>query len=232
MSRLPFEIHTDLRTARKTRRGSTMRPEDVPTGISKEYARLPRIPLTEPVSGLSLREVLDRRQSKRDVNDASLTMADVSELFGLALRQKVDSARRPYPSGGALYPIETYFIGPIDNEPARIYHYLPNAHALEVLWGVPIDEPVGNIFGEEQKEAKAALLLTARWHRSSAKYGDFSYVLGLLEAGHIGQNLVLAATAGDLKACPMGGFDDEKVASLLDLDPNEEQPVHAIMIGK
>ena len=72
------------------------------------------------------------------------------------------------------------------------------------------------------------LIFTAVWKRSSAKYGDFTYTLALLEAGHMSENVILTAGALDLRTRPMAGFDDDRILSLLDLDPEEEQPVHTI----
>jgi nitroreductase len=45
------------------------------------------------------------------------------------------------------------------------------------------------------------------------------------------QNILLVATALGLDARPIAGFDDEKVLSLLDIDPNLEQPVYMISLG-
>ena len=75
------------------------------------------------------------------------------------------------------------------------------------------------------------IVLTGVWGRSSAKYGDFAYLLALLEAGHMSQNILLVATALNLQTRPMMGFDDDIIPQLLDLDPEEEQPVLSIMLS-
>ena len=63
------------------------------------------------------------------------------------------------------------------------------------------------------------------------KYGDFAYTHALLEAGHMSENILLVATALDLLCRPMAGFNDELIPKLLDLDPEEEQPILTIMIS-
>jgi len=70
------------------------------------------------------------------------------------------------------------------------------------------------------------------WGRSAAKYGDFAYVLALLEAGHISQNLLLAATALGLSTRPLAAFDAPAIETLLDLDPAHEQVVLTILLAK
>jgi SagB-type dehydrogenase family enzyme len=79
--------------------------------------------------------------------------------------------------------------------------------------------------------APAIIFLTACWKRNYKKYGDFGYMLGMLEAGHMGQNILLAVTALDLNACPLRGFVDETVSRILDIDAAIEQPVYAIALG-
>jgi hypothetical protein len=45
------------------------------------------------------------------------------------------------------------------------------------------------------------------------------------------QNVLLVATAISVFARPLAGFDDEKVAALLDLDTRIEQPLYAVLLG-
>ena len=52
-----------------------------------------------------------------------------------------------------------------------------------------------------------------------------------LEAGHAAQNLLLQATALDLRAVPVGAFRDEAVQRLLQLDRGE-QPLYLLPVGK
>ena len=44
------------------------------------------------------------------------------------------------------------------------------------------------------------------WGRTGKKYGDFSYYLGMLEAGHVAQNILLTASALRIGARPIGRF--------------------------
>lgn len=66
--------------------------------------------------------------------------------------------------------------------------------------------------------------------RTVNKYSERGYRFALLEAGHIGQNTCLLATARGIKVCPIGGFHDENLANLIDIDLNDELPLYCISI--
>ncbi len=229
-------LHTALRATRFTRRGATRRPEDVPQGTHKEYSRMERISLPEPVVlDISLPEALSRRVSSLNQGgDTPLSLQDIGTVFGLALRQHADSNHRNYPSGGALYPIETYLIATsLEGAAPGVYHYHPSAHALEYLWELEPNFDITRLVQKPEFLLPSALIVfTSVWRRSSAKYGDFTYGLSLLEAGHMSENVLLVSSALKLQVRPMAGFDDQRTNDLLDLDPDLEQAVHSITLSK
>jgi SagB-type dehydrogenase family enzyme len=198
-----------------------------------------RVGLPEPAANTTpLANALKARRSAisfegptRDLR--ALTIDDIGSLFGMSLRSHPDS-HRPYPSGGSLYPIETYlFIETLLGCSGGIYHYNPSDHALEFLWPLP---PIYNtkllVPRSDHLDFSALIVFTAVWNRSSAKYGDFAYLLSLLEAGHMSQNIALCGAALDLATCPVAGFEDDQITTLLDLDSTREQPVHVVSLGR
>ncbi|PJC45591.1 hypothetical protein CO037_00750, partial [Candidatus Pacearchaeota archaeon CG_4_9_14_0_2_um_filter_30_8] len=62
------------------------------------------------------------------------------------------------------------------------------------------------------------------------KYGLRAYPYSLIEAGHIGQNILLASSEIAIGACPVSGFVDKKVKEILDLIENEI-PIYSISLG-
>jgi SagB-type dehydrogenase family enzyme len=76
------------------------------------------------------------------------------------------------------------------------------------------------------------IVFTSVWQRSSAKYGDLAYQHALLEAGHMSENILLVGTALGLNLRPYAGFNDERIAELLDLDEDFEQTVHTVTVCK
>lgn len=163
-----------------------------------------------------------------------LSLTDFGSLFGHALMKRKNSARRNYPSGGALYPIETYlFSFSIEGTRPGIFHYNPTTHSLERLWDIPSNITVKDLIKRPDWLFPSNLIVfTAVWKRSSAKYGDLAYSHALLEAGHMSENILLTATALHLESRPVAGFNDARIVELLDLVPEDELPVHAITIAK
>lgn len=235
----PFlaHLHADLRTARLTRRGATHLPGDVPRGTHKTYPRFPSITLPEPQRlSTTLVEALEGRRSGRegDVN-VPVTRAEVGTMLGLALRRRDAHAEsRNYPSGGALFPIETYLISTaFESQSPGVYHYNPTMHALERLWDLSHDVGMKDLARKpDALDVSMLLVFTSVWQRSSAKYGDLAYLHALLEAGHMSENVLLVGCALGLSVRPYAGFSDAKIIQLLDLNEEEEQPVHTVTICK
>lgn len=230
MSGLPHAINEYLRESRRQQRPA-VEPSTIVTGVSKEYVRFPHISLPTPSSPLSLLEAARRRSSCRDTTNNPPTIEQLGELFGIAMKQHEGGIHRPYPSGGALYPIEAYIIGKIGDQGNHVYHYQSGSHSLEKLWPVKDEDMSEVIKGSANQICPAVIVLTSRWFRSEQKYRDFSYNLSLLEAGHVAQNILLSSVAANLCTCPIGGFDEKIISRLLDLFPNEEDPVYVITIS-
>ena len=234
MTQFISHIHDEFRKARLTRRGSTHKPKDVPMGVHKAYVRMQEIALPEPRNlEVSLADVLQRRKSySGGKSDGALTLEEWGTLFGLALGKHEKSLRRHYPSGGTLYPIETYIVTRLQNDTFTLFHYNPSLHAFEVLWDLDPAFDIKQLVRKPDDLLFSSLIIfTSCWRRSSAKYGDFTYTPALLEAGHMSENVLLVATALGLPSRPMAAFDDEKIIEILDLDPDYEHPVHTVVIS-
>jgi len=230
------DLHKDLRQARLMRRGASPTGAGIVEGIHKTYPRMESVELPPPaVLEASLGEVLSRRVSAaRSMPPEAFSPQDLGSLLGHALGRRSGHHKRNYPSGGALYPVETYLLLPQSSElKSGVYHYNPTSHALERLWDIPHTVDVARLInGPEEFIMSGLLIFTNVWQRSSVKYGDFAYVLGLLEAGHMSENVLLVSTALNFHVRPIEGYDDKALNELLDLDPEKEQIVQTIMLGK
>lgn len=196
----------------------------------KSYARFPRTPLPHDPVDASLGTLLARRKSFDVINpNGCLSLATLGTILGHALRTRSD--RRPYPSGGALYPIETYIIGELVEAPqSYCYQYDTLDHSLVHLWEAPT---ISELFMEKAGPlGTVVLFFTSMWKRSTHKYGDVGYAHSLIEAGHMGQNILLVSSALEVDARPIAGFVDDRVIKLLDLDRGAELPVYSVTLGK
>lgn len=180
-------------------------------------------------------EVIHTRTSYRNCThgqDAAIPIETLSTLLGSALKKRAEASNRNYPSGGALYPVETYLITEaLDGFGPTVFHYNPTHHELETLWPLSSRLTLKDLARKpDDLHFSSLIVFTSVWKRSSAKYGDLAYTHALLEAGHMSENILLTATALNLLTRPMAGFSDEKIIEILDLDPEEEQPIHTIVL--
>lgn len=216
------------------------RPEEWKKTYYKSYPRFPKIKLSVKTdNNAALFSVLKKRVSTRDFSPKPISLSHISGLLGAACGEThaIDSGKngRSYPSGGAQYPIEMYLITFRDGDmlPSGVYHYHPGHHHLDILKELNFTkERIEDLFTALNfKNPGAMIALTAVLWRSQQKYSERGYRMCLLEAGHIGQNILLVAEALSLSALPMSGVCDRKVEALLGIDGVEESLVHAVLLG-
>ncbi len=212
------EIHAHLRASRL--QGGVALSHSA--SMCKQYSRMPQIALAPPLPlSMTLSEALEKRTSSMKKELARPSVSSLGQLLGHAAKV-TPRGRRPYPSGGAFYPIEIYLLAlEVDVLARGVYHYRPDTHALESLWDIDESVTPQTIAPQASERASAFLALTATCEKSRRKYNDFAYALALFEAGHIMQNMQLVAAALALNARPLGGFNDETVRHALTLDDGE-----------
>ena len=138
------------------------------------------------------------------------------------------------PSAGALYPLELYVIvQAVRGVAAGVYHYNPFRHLLSQLRAHRRSPRLRGALADPTLAgcAAAIVVVTAVFWRSRFKYGQRGYRFALLEAGHLVQNAVLAATELDLVALPFGGFYDRRLDELVGVDSLDEASVHTLILG-
>ncbi len=183
-------------------------------------------------------EILTKRRSERKYKRTPLTFEELSLLcFAIqGVTGKVGSyCLRTAPSAGALYPIETYLaVNYSEDLPPGLYHLEVRSFTLERLafgnFGKILrDLALGQTFLET---ASCVFIWSAFLRRTLSKYGERGLRYIFMDVAHICQNLLLAATALNLKACPVGAFLDEDLNEFLGLDGLEETVIYLASIGK
>lgn len=219
-------------------RGIVLSAESIlvaPRGF-KRYVHSPRTPLPESRvdEPSSLWAAISQRRSCRTYSGEAIGLESISELTFHSLGMSSNSYGRCLPSAGGLYPLELYVVViNVKGLESGLYHYDVRSHSLTRLaQGDFRRSLVKTIFIEEAVEKAAAIMvLTGVFGRSKIKYGERAYRFALLEAGHAMQNICLVATVLGLGACPVGGFVDDNLNDLLDVDGIEEAAVYAATIG-
>ena len=206
----------------------------------KEYPDVPvvTLPPLPPPGGPPLEEVLAQRRSVREYATRPVKLAELSRLLhastGITDRRDPTYAFRTVPSSGALFPIELYTVlFNVEGAPPGVYHYDVQRHRLELVRAGNFRQEVfqAAISQEMILHTGLVVVLTGLFARVQWKYVDRSYRYVMLEAGHLGQNVYLAATALGLGACGIGAFFDDDLNRLLGLDGWEEAVVYLLAVG-
>lgn len=198
-----------------------------------------KIPLPDPksLSEESFMDIIQHRKSIREYKNKALTMDQLSFLLWASTGlQRIENgyAYRTAPSAGALYPIETYvIINNIETITPGIYHYNIRDHHLERLRSGDFGEEIAKAALHQQMCALASVVFiwTAIFNRSKWKYGQRAYRYIYLDAGHIAENLALAATSLQLGCCHIAAMFDDEVNQLISVDGIRESAIYLSVVG-
>lgn len=194
-------------------------------------------------SSRSFEEILEQRRSVRDFSGASLSLETLSKILylgsGIVYRwQSPDGSEwglRPAPSAGGLYPIELYcLVTRVEGLTPGVYFYRAKDHTLErVLDQDPTATLMEAVPAQLDciQQSAVCVALSSVMPRIKFKYGERGYRFLLLEAGHIAQNLLLAAEAESLGGLAIGGFMDEPLNTFLELNGVDEAVVYLTLFG-
>lgn len=205
----------------------------------KEYPDRLRVALPEPEHPVApLDELLRSRRSVRRFTDDPLSLEELSYLLwacdGITRRDRGYEFRTA-PSAGALYPVETYVtVNAVDGLPPGIYHYSMKHHALEQIRKGHLGEELARAALDQGMcaSAPATFIWTAMFERSRWKYGERAYRYVYLDAGHVAQNLALAAVSLGLGSCQIAATFDDEVNELLGVDGEEESVLYMSVVGR
>lgn len=203
-----------------------------------------KIALSLDFSGLELKNdiiaLIRDRRSSRVYTEEDMSIEELSFLLwatqGIkSIRGKSYATIRTVPCGGARHEFETYLIiRKISGLAEGIYHYLPMEHAIEFI-GKPenVEETINETLCGQKWAAKANVVFywTMVAYRAEWRYGTSCHRVALLDAGHLCQNLYIAATALGIGTCGIGAFVHDECCRVFGIDGNEEYMVYTAPVG-
>ena len=210
------------------------KPETYKSYPSSKTIQLPNV-LHEATMGFA--EVLRRRKSIRAFSNQPLSLDDLGFLLWASTGiQRVEQGYefRTAPSAGALYPIETYIAANnIEDADSGIYHYNIKNHYLEEVTAGNFGDTLAHSALSQQICATASVVFiwTAIFERSKWKYKQRAYRYIYLDAGHIAENLALAAASINCGSCQIGAFFDDEINSIVGIDGTAESTILLSVIG-
>ena len=208
--------------------------------VYKNYPEAARIPLPKPAfeKTESLWSILNQRRSRRRYAPEPISIETLASLLwatqGITLSTS-EYQFRTAPSAGALYPVETYLaIHRVSGLEHGIYHFNVLDFALEEIALDKSGEYLARAALDQAMAGRGAVLFiwTAIVLRSMWKYRNRCIRYIFMDAGHIAQNLQVAATAMGLGCCCIGAFYDEEINQILRIDGEEETAIYLAAVGK
>lgn len=229
---------------------SSFRPDQI-RGIPRPPLELPStpgstpIPLPRPeeiqVGPVDLRVAIENRRSVRRFDDEEpLSLDELAYLLwctqGVQEVVLEQYTLRTVPSAGAAHPLETYLlVNYVEGLSPGIYRYLALDHTLQRVNSHPeIALAVTEGCMEQQMVLRSAVtfLWTAVPYRTSWRYGPRGYRDIYIDAGHVCQNLYLAAGSVDCGVCAIESFRDDYMNRLLGLDGRTQFLIYCAAVGK
>lgn len=225
--------------------------------VSDQQQRLPQPPLAKDAlrestlrlphdfENLALESdyvrLVNGRRTRRVYTGEGISLLQLSFLLWASqgvesIRGKSYATLRTVPSGGARHAFEAYLVvNSVEGLAPGAYHYLPMTHALEFLG--PVEnawETVSEMLSGQAWAAKASVVfvLSCVPYRAEWRYGIYAHRVAMMDIGHVGQALYMAAEAMDLGTCGIGAFSQAACDRVFSLDGQEEYTVYAQPVGR
>ncbi len=195
-----------------------------------QIIKLPRRELPK----MSLQEALHSRTSAKVFDStAPFHINDLATLLEYAYGYRKDDSRT-FPSAGGMYS-QTLFVmvQNVAGLKQGLYQYDPKRHLLGLIHKeIPSKETLSRaLYYEKFSHAAAYLYLVMFKSQNIKKYGSYTYAYSFLEAGHIGQNVYLIATALNVSCCAMGSARYHEINSLLDISGTAANYTYGFALG-
>lgn len=189
---------------------------------------------------MSFGTVVEKRRTNRKYTAEKLSLDELSYLLWVTQGVKKITTRpvtlRLVPSAGARHAFETYlFINKVEGLEPGLYRYIATEHKLLV---VDLDPDFGSKLSDSARQqifinnSAVTFIWSAVMERMKWRYGERSFRYIHLDAGHVCQNLYLAAETIKAGVCAIAAFDDDQINQLLNLDGDSQFVVYLASLGK
>jgi SagB-type dehydrogenase family enzyme len=231
--------YEQMKGSSQQNRGLPQPPLEKPFSSEAELLPLPS-PSDFDFTNLGLRKAIENRKTLRKYSEAPLTRKELAFLLWATQGVKEVSNRpvtlRNVPSAGARHAFETYLlVNKVEGLEAGLYRYIATKHSLL------LENVDGKLAAQLTKACldQAQVLnsaVTFFWvaivERMFWRYDERGYRYLHLDAGHVCQNLYLAAEAIQCGVCAIAAFNDDMVNQALGLDGEKELAIYIASLGR
>jgi SagB-type dehydrogenase family enzyme len=183
-----------------------------------------------------------RRRTDRRLRDEPIAVEALADCLhvSMAITALIDDPEiadlplKMTPSGGGRNPYEAYVcVRNIVGVAPGAYHYSGMERSLGLVGPGPPPPFPDMMAGQSWTSAAAAVIfLVANFDRAMWKYHQpAAYNATMIEAGHIAQNIMLAATGHGLVANPVGALSLDTVERVLGVSGPTQAVVYALVLG-
>lgn len=193
------------------------------------------------IDPLAVSTAIQQRRSVRKYAGQHLSLAELSYLLWCTqgVQKSLPShTLRTVPSAGARHAIETWLvINDVSGVQPGLYRFIASKHQLSLV-AHSIDNDIADqvtSYCSNQtfiKSAAALFIWVAVPYRMSWRYGERAYRYLHLDAGHICQNLYLAAENINAGACAIASYDDDQLNTFLGLDGDSAFAIYLATVGR
>ena len=206
---------------------------------AKEFIDLPTPEIDETNAG-NFKSLVDNRTSVRKYSDKPISLKELSYLLwcsqGVKKTVGNKATFRTVPSAGARHAIETYIlVNNVNGLEGGIYWYNALYHKISLIINAEniADKITEACFSQKFVEQSAVTFIwIADVYRMKWRYVDRGFRYLFLDAGHICQNIYLAAESINCGACAIAAYEDDEINSLLELDPEKQFVIYLATVGK
>jgi SagB-type dehydrogenase family enzyme len=142
------------------------------------------------------------------------------------------------PSAGSRHALETWLvINNVSGLQPGLYRYIATKRQLALIApasdGDIAAKAIELCHGQPFVKTAAALFIwVAVPYRMTWRYGDRGYRYLHLDAGHVCQNLYLAAESIDAGVCAIAAYDDDQMNAFLGIDGENAFAIYMATVGK
>lgn len=233
-----YQARTKYKRDDMPRRGLDWSKKPPQLKVYYSHIKVVELPRPDTEGGEALWGLLATRRTRRTYRPEPLTQGELAQLLWAAngkTKEGRETFLRSAPSAGALYPVELYVMAnDVTGFEKGIYHYSAAKNTLSMIREGDFSEDAAQAALGQTMLAKAGavVFLSAVVERTRWKYGARAYRYIYLDAGHIGQNMCLAAESLGLGICPIGAFYDDELNAVIGVDGVEETVVYAMTVGR
>jgi SagB-type dehydrogenase family enzyme len=222
------------------RRGLPQPAYELPVEVGVPLIDLPK-PEDIDLGEFNLRTAIENRVTRRHYTEETLSLEELSYLLWLTQGNKFVNEQRAVPlktvpSAGCRHPFETYLsINKVAGLQAGLYRFVASTHQLAA-------ERIDAHFNAKLAEvclnqrhiitSAVTFIWAAVPYRTVWRYSERSYRYLYLDAGHVCQNLYLAAESIHCGVCAIGAFDDDGADALMGFTPPDMFVIYLASLGK